>query len=427
MNDHVLLLATAAGAAAAVVMGFVLLALVLKGRPPDAVSLKAALADELRAERQEAATAARDQRAELQSGLKALTDSVVAGIGETRVASEHLREALSGSVRELQAGNERKLDEMRLVVDEKLQGTLEKRLGESFALVSEQLEAVHRGLGEMRALASGVGDLKKVLTNVKTRGTFGEMQLHAILEQILSPEQYRENFAPNEESGHRVEFAIALPGREGGHPVYLPVDSKFPQEDFIRLVDAADRGDTEEMTQARSDLVGQVKAYAKSVSEKYVNPPVTTDFAVLFLPTEGLYAEVLRQPCLVEDLQRSYCVAIAGPTTFAAFLNSLRIGFRTLAIEQRSSQLWQILGAVKTEFGKFGEVIAKLRKQLGSATATLDATTRRTRAMERKLREVEELPPDLAAGLIGLPPGDEGEGLNEVAQIEEQTDAALQE
>lgn len=403
--------------------------------------LQHALQEEMRAGRMEASGAANEQRTELQDRLGALGDSVLVGIRElreayvaaatenrdtlasfssaqelrlgqlqeafaqlTRTTSEALeksRESLALSVKSLQEGNEKKLEEMRVTVDEKLQGTLEKRLGESFALVSDRLEAVQRGLGEMQALATGVGDLKKVLTNVKTRGTFGELQLRAILEQILSPDQYRENFAPRPESGDRVEFAIVLPGREGPEPLYLPVDSKFPQEDFIRLVDATERIDVEAMAEARSALLRQVRNYAKVVSDKYICPPTTTDFAFLFLPTEGLYAEVLRQPGLVEELQRANIV-LAGPTTFAALLNSLRMGFRTLALEQRSSEVWRVLGAVKTEFAKFGVVIDKVKKQLNTAAKTLDDTTTRTRAMERRLREVEELPPDLSAKVIGL-------------------------
>lgn len=414
MSDHALLVL--ALMILAVIMVVVVL-LLFRTRAIDPNRIQSALLHGLRTERQEAASAAREQRSELQTGLKALNDTLRTGIQQlndafaalakgSAEASDRLRDVLATSVKQLQEGNEKKLEEMRATVDEKLQGTLETRLGESFARVNERLEAVHQGLGEMRTLATGVGDLKKVLSNVSTRGTFGELQLRAILEQILSPDQYRENFTPREETGERVEFAIVLPGRDqSAGPVFVPVDSKFPQEDFVRLVDASARVDPEGMAEARSALIRQVRIYAKSIAEKYISPPTTTDFAILFLPTEALYAEVLRQPGLVEDLQRSHIV-ITGPTTFAAFLNSLRMGFRTLALEQRSSEVWQILGAVKTEFGKFGQVVRKVKKQLGSATATLDETSRRTRAMERTLREVEELPPDLSARLIGLPAGD---------------------
>ena len=444
MSDHALLVLVLIGSTITFV---IMLLLIFRTGARNEQRAQVTLQEQLRSGRVEAAAAARDQRTELQTALKALTESTLSGIRELREAyvaasaenrqtlgtfsasqesrlqqlgesvvaatrasaesSDKLRDSLAASVKELQGGNEKKLDEMRATVDEKLQGTLEKRLGESFALMSDRLEAVQRGLGEMQALATGVGDLKKVLSNVKTRGTFGELQLRAILEQILSPDQYRENFAPRIESGDRVEFAIVLPGRDpAAGQVFLPVDSKFPQEEFLRLIDAAERNDAEGMAEARTKLMRQVRAYARYVAEKYVCPPMTTDFAIVFLPTEGLYAEVLRQPGLVEDLQGSFNICIAGPTTFAAFLNSLRMGFRTLAIEQRSSEVWQTLAAVKTEFGRFGQVLDKVQKQLGSASRTLDETGRRTRAMERKLRQVEELPADLAARVIGLARGE---------------------
>jgi len=295
---------------------------------------------------------------------------------------------------------------MRVTVDEKLQGTLEKRLGESFSQVSQRLQAVHEALGEMQNLATGVGDLKRMLTNVSTRGSFGELQLRAILEQILSPDQYVENYRPREDHGERVEFAIRLPGRgTGAGPIFLPIDSKFPQEDYARLVDAAARNDVEAMSEAHNALIRQVRASAKSIRDKYIVPPATTEFAILFLPTESLFAEVLREPGLVETLQREYSLSIAGPTTFAAFLNSLRMGFRTLALEERASQVWEILGAVKTEFGKFDTVISRLRKQLRTATATIDDTTTRTKAMARRLREVEEMSPEVSARLLGIAGG----------------------
>jgi DNA recombination protein RmuC len=292
---------------------------------------------------------------------------------------------------------------MRQTVDEKLQGTLDKRLGESFKLVSDRLELVHRGLGEMQTLASGVGDLKKVLSNVKTRGTWGEVQAGSLLEQILSPEQYVTNAATKENSGERVEFAIKLPGPDGkdGEPVLLPVDAKFPIEDYQRLLEAADRGDAESMEAAGKDLERKIKAAARDISEKYLNPPRTTDFGVLFLPTEGLYAEVLRRDGLFDSLQRECRVTVVGPTTLGALLNSLQMGFRTLAIQKRSSEVWAILGAVKSEFGKFGEVLTSVQRKLAEASATIDKAGVRTRAITRKLREVEELPASDARALLG--------------------------
>jgi DNA recombination protein RmuC len=295
---------------------------------------------------------------------------------------------------------------MRAVVDEKLQSTLERRLGESFKLVGDRLEAVQQGLGEMRSLASGVGDLKKVLTNVKTRGTWGEVQLGALLEQILTPEQFDRNVKPHPDSRDVVEFAIRLPGPsdDPDRCVWLPIDSKFPQEDYVRLVEASDNGDVAAVQQAQSALLRSIQESAKDVSTKYLNPPLTTDFAILFLPTEGLYAEALRHTGLVERLQREHRIVVAGPTTLAAVLNSLRVGFRTLAIERRSSEVWKVLGAVKHEFGKFGEVLQKVKRQLESAGRTIDETGVRTRAMERRLRSVEELPAEAATEMLDLAP-----------------------
>jgi DNA recombination protein RmuC len=315
-----------------------------------------------------------------------------------------LQETVDGRLQELRSSNERKLDQMREVVDEKLQSTLEKRLGESFKLVGDRLEAVQQGLGEMRSLASGVGDLKKVLTNVKTRGTWGEVQLGALLEQILTPEQFDRNVKPRPDSRDVVEFAIRLPGAsdEPDQCVWLPIDSKFPQEDYLRLVEASDNGDAAAVQQAQSALVRSIQDSAKDVSTKYLNPPLTTDFAILFLPTEGLYSEALRHPGLVERLQREHRIVVAGPTTLAAVLNSLRIGFRTLAIEQRSSEVWKVLGAVKHEFGKFGDVLQKVKRQLDTAGRTIEETGVRTRAMEKKLRSVEELPADAATAMLDL-------------------------
>jgi DNA recombination protein RmuC len=303
----------------------------------------------------------------------------------------------------MQADNTEKLEQMRVVVDEKLQSTLEKRLGDSFQQVSERLEQVYAGLGEMRTLAAGVGDLKKVLTNVKTRGTWGEIRLSQILDQILAPEQYAANVVTKTGGNERVEFAIRLPGPDADRQeiVWLPIDAKFPQEDYQRLLDAQEAADKELADRSLRSLEIRVKAEAKAIREKYIDPPHTTDFAILFLPVEGLYAEVLRIPALCDFLQREYRVVVTGPTTLAALLNSLQMGFRTLAIERRSSEVWELLGTVKTEFGKFGDTLAKTKKKLQEATHTIDQAEVRTRAIERTLRRVEEAPPDqqLSLGL----------------------------
>ncbi len=306
---------------------------------------------------------------------------------------EALREAVEQRLAGLQKENSEKLEQMRQTVDEKLQGTLERRLGESFKLVQGQLEQVQRGLGEMQALATGVGDLKKVLTNVKTRGTWGEVQLGALLEQMLSPDQYAANVAPKPGSGERVEFVIRLPGQgQGEGEVLLPIDAKFPTEDYQRLVEAAEKGDGPGVEAAGKALEQRIRGCARDIRDKYVHPPQTTDFGLLFLPTEGLYAEVVRRPGFTEALQREHRVIVAGPSTLAALLTSLQMGFRTLAIQQRSSEVWQVLGAVKTEFGKFGDVIAKVEKKLEEASNTLNTVGQRSRAIERKLRTVQELP-----------------------------------
>jgi DNA recombination protein RmuC len=288
-------------------------------------------------------------------------------------------------------------------VDEKLQSTLETRLGESFRQVSERLEQVHRGLGEMQSLATGVGDLKRVLGNVKTRGIFGEVQLGAILEQVMTPEQYAANVPTRPGSAERVEFAVRLPGAAGdpGSQVWLPIDAKFPREDYERLLDAQERADADAAAVAGLALERRIREEGKSIAQKYVEPPHTTDFALLFLPTEGLYAEVLRRPGLVEAMQRDHRIVVAGPTTLSALLNSLRMGFRTLAIEQRSSEVWQVLGAVKTEFGKFAGVLEKTRKKLSEATSVIDQADVRTRAIERKLRGVEASTAEESRRLLG--------------------------
>ncbi|WP_261538926.1 DNA recombination protein RmuC [Burkholderia multivorans] len=335
--------------------------------------------------------------------LTQLTEANDRRIGEVRATLEQ-------RLKDIETNNAAKLDEMRRVVDEKLHATLEQRLGESFKLVSDRLEQVHRGLGEMQTLAAGVGDLKKVLANVKTRGTWGEVQLEALLEQMLTPDQYAKNVATVPKSAERVEFAIRLPGREAGvrdaPPVWLPIDAKFPREDYERLIDAQERADAVAVEDAARALEARVRLEARTIAEKYVAPPYTTDFALLFLPTEGLYAEILRRPGLTDLLQRDYRVTVAGPTTLTALLNSLQMGFRTLAIEQRSSEVWQVLGAVKTEFGKFGDVLARTKSQLETVTRSIEAAEQRTRVMNRKLKQVEALPGDAAAGLLGAEAAD---------------------
>ena len=341
--------------------------------------------------------------------LEGVTTQVQALIETNQQRLDGLRATISEQLNEMREANEKKLEEMRRTVDEKLQGTLEKRLGESFKLVSERLDAVHKGLGEMQNLATGVGDLKNVLTNVKVRGTWAEYQLEAILEQVLTPDQFDRNVATRKDSSERVEFAIRLPGRsdDPNDCVWLPIDSKFPQEDYLRLSEAANSADAEAVAQSTRELLRSITQSAKTIAEKYLNPPQTTDFAVLYLPTEGLYAEVLRQPGLVSQLQQDYRVMVSGPTTIAALLNSLRLGFRSLAIEQQASEVWQVLGAVKTEFGRFGDVLAKVKKQLATASNTIENTERRTRAMARTLREVEQLPGAKSDELLELLPEDE--------------------
>ncbi|MGC3024050.1 DNA recombination protein RmuC [Burkholderia sp. DN3021] len=337
--------------------------------------------------------------------LTQLTEANDRRIGEVRATLEQ-------RLKEIETNNAAKLEEMRRTVDEKLHATLEQRLGESFKLVSDRLEQVHRGLGEMQTLAAGVGDLKKVLTNVKTRGTWGEVQLEALLEQMLTPDQYAKNVATVPKSTERVEFAIRLPGRDAGTrdapPVWLPIDAKFPREDYERLIDAQERADAAAVEEAARALEARVRLEARTIAEKYVAPPHTTDFALLFLPTEGLYAEILRRPGLTDLLQRDYRVTVAGPTTLTALLNSLQMGFRTLAIEQRSSEVWQVLGAVKTEFGKFGDVLARTKAQLETVTRSIESAEQRTRVMSRKLKQVEALPGDTAAGLLGSDGADGG-------------------
>jgi DNA recombination protein RmuC len=316
-----------------------------------------------------------------------------------------LRQAVDLRLAALQEGNEKKLDQMRATVDEKLHATLEQRLGESFKQVADRLEQVHKGLGEMQTLARDVGSLNRVLTNVKTRGIFGEVQLAALLDQVFTPEQYATNVATVPGSKDRVEFAIKLPGQRrdddlGAAPLWLPIDAKFPREDYERLLDAHERADAPAVEVAAKAIETKLRLEARTIREKYVSPPHTTDFAILFVPTEGLYAEALRRPGLLEGLQREHKVMLAGPTTLLATLNSLQMGFRTLALEQRSAEVWEVLGAVKTEFAKFGDVLAKTKKKLEEATNTIDAAEVRTRAMARQLKGVEALPEARAVQLL---------------------------
>ena len=358
------------------------------------------LRDELRSAREEARLSARELREEVTKSIDA-----------TQASLDRVRVTLDQRVRELQEGNERKLDEMRRTVDEKLHDTLEKRLGESFKLVSDRLDTVHKGLGEMQQLATGVGDLKRVLTNVKARGTWAEVQLGAILEQVLTPEQYGKNVCIRPDTAERVEFAVRLPGPldDPTTCVWLPIDSKFPQEDWLRLQDASDQGDVAAVQAASDALIRTVRGSAKEIHDKYVHPPASTDFAIMFLATEGLFAEVLRHPSVVSDLQQQYRVVVAGPTTLAAILTSLRMGFQTLVVEQRAAEVWRVLGAVKTEFGKFGDVLDKVQRQLTTASRTIEETGQRSRAMEKKLRSAERLPEAEAALVLELPVEDEAD------------------
>ncbi|MDP9729119.1 DNA recombination protein RmuC [Alicyclobacillus tolerans] len=314
---------------------------------------------------------------------------------------ERVRDIVEKQLHKIQEDNALQLEKMRQTVDEKLNATLEQRLTESFKLVSERLEAVHKGLGEMQTLASNVGDLKRVLGNVKTRGTFGEIQLEMLLEQILSPEQYEKNVSVRKGSADRVEFAIKLPGRDRqDEAVWLPIDCKFPLEDYQRMLDAEDRGDLEFMQETAKSLLSRIRQEAKSISDKYLDPPHTTDFAILYLPIEGLFAEVLRQPGMLEKLQQEFRVIVSGPTTITALLNSLQMGFRTLAIQKRSSEVWELLGAIKTQFGTFGDLLQKTQKKLQEASNVIERASRSSRGIERKLRQVEALPNSQASLLL---------------------------
>jgi DNA recombination protein RmuC len=357
--------------------------------------LRETLNDDARKARAEHALALREFAAALDQRIGELTRNNEARLGE-------MRATLEARLRELQADNAQKLDQMRATVDEKLHATLETRLTESFGNVTAMLAQVHQGLGDMHKLAADVGGLQRVLTNVKSRGVFGEVQLAGLLEQVFAPDQYAANVATVPGSNERVEFAVRFPGSNGDAVVWLPIDAKFPREDYERLLDAQERADLEAARASGEALERRVRQEAARICQKYVCAPHTTDFAILFLPTEGLYAEVLRRPGLVESLQRDCRIALAGPTTLLALMTSFQMGFRTLAIEKRSSEVWRTLGAVKTEFGKFGDVLDGVQKKLGEASRKIEDTSRRSRAMGRALRDVEALPSGDAHALLGL-------------------------
>lgn len=382
------------------------------------------LKEEIAKNREETTSNSKQLREEVSHSLKSLNDSLLkqmTGISElqegrfntfsSQLANltqtneqklEKMRETVEERLKLLQEDNTKKLDKMRETVDEKLHATLERRLGESFKLVSERLEMVHKGLGEMQNLAVGVGDLKKVLSNVKTRGILGEIQLCNILEQILTTEQYAKNVATKKGSREHVEFAIKLPGKaDSGEVVYLPLDAKFPREHYDALIAAHEHGDPAAAEEAAKLLEGNIKKFAKDIKDKYIDPPHTTDFGIMFLPVEGLYAEVVRRPGLIETLQRDFKIIITGPTTLAALLNSLQMGFRTLAIEKRSSEVWMLLSAVKTEFGKFGDILEKTRKKLDEARNTVADAASKSRTIEKKLKNVQELPSPEPISLLG--------------------------
>jgi DNA recombination protein RmuC len=430
MNSPVLIVLIALNTAAVIL----LLMLYKQGRPQGMENhfsmlekgqekVEKTVREEITRYREEAGGGARHLREEINSSLKMLGDSLLSRISETAQIQnkqydsfannlsrltmsneqklDKMRETVEEKLALLQRDNNEKLEKMRLTVDEKLHATLEQRLGESFKLVSERLELVHKGLGEMQSLAAGVGDLKKVLSNVKTRGIWGEISLANLLDQIFTTEQYQKNVATKSGSSERVEFAIKLPGRDRDRAnVWLPIDAKFPQEDYQKLIEAQEQANPALAEQASKQLEARIKAEAKNIRDKYIDPPNTTDFAIMFLPTEGLYAEVIRRPGLCDALLRDCRIVVTGPTTLSALLNSLQIGFRTLAIEKRSSEVWVLLGAVKTEFGKFSEVLEKTQKKLQEASNSIDTAARKSRTIERKLKSVQELPASEAAGLL---------------------------
>jgi DNA recombination protein RmuC len=354
------------------------------------------------------------QKERLENVTAALTDLSE----KLEKAQGELRVAVEAGLEKLRSDNAEKLEQMRVTVDEKLQGTLEQRLGASFKLVSDQLEQVFRSVGEMQSLATGVGDLKKMLSNVRMRGAWGEVSLGNLLDQVLTVDQYERNVEVRPGSNQRVEYAIKLPGNaEGDAPLWLPIDAKFPHEDYERLLEASERGDAIAVEAASKAVEMRIRTSAKDISEKYVHPPYSTDFGVLFLPTEGLFAEVVRRPGLVDSLQRECRIVVTGPTTLMALLNSLRMGFRTLAIQKRSSEVWQVLAAVKTEFGKYGEVLDRVQLKLHEASTTIDKVSVRRRAIDRKLRGVEILP-EMEAGTILNLPGANGNDANDSAEAD---------
>jgi DNA recombination protein RmuC len=375
---------------------------------------QAGIVQQLEAMRQQMQLQSAGGREEQARALKRFADTLNQSLATLTESNAQrmleVRGTLETKIRDLQTDNAKRLDEMRQTVDEKLHATLETRLTESFRHVSERLEKVHQGLGEMQQLAVGVGDLKRVLTNVKTRGTWGEVQLEMLLEQVLTADQYSRNVETIAGTNARVEFAIKLPGAvEGGTPLWLPIDAKFPKEQYERLVEAAEHADADGVAKAGAELERAVRIEAKTICEKYVSPPQTTDFAILFFPTEGLYAEVMRRPGLADDVQRTLRVMIAGPSTLTALLNSLQMGFRTLALEKRSSEVWQVLGAVKTEFGKFGDVLAATKVTLERAAKNIENAEVRSRQMARKLKSVEALPSETAQLMLGTEPVDADE------------------
>jgi DNA recombination protein RmuC len=388
-----------------IVGGFVVAVVALLARRGTAVSdveaelvrrlemIDRGLRDEFSRNREEAGAAAKNQREELTKSL------------------EGVRSIVDLRLKQLQEDNSKQIDKMRATVDEKLQGTLEKRLGESFKLVSDRLEQVHQGLGAMRQLASDVGGLQRVLTNVKTRGGWSEWQLGVLLEEMLTPEQFAKNMKTRDDTDERVEFAIRLPGDENGAPVWLPIDAKFPMEHYERLTAAQESGNSTAVEAAMKILETQLKRCAKDICEKYINPPKTTDFALLFLPSEGLYAEAIRRVGLVQNVQRDCRVTFVGPTTLAALLNSLQMGFRTLAIQKRSSEVWNLLSAVKTEFGKFGEALSAVKEKIDQASRKIEDVDVRSRVITRKLRDVEELPSNPQPMLRNLLPGENDDGI----------------
>ncbi len=369
--------------------------------------MEKSIRDEFQRNRNESSERAKSSREEQAASMKSFEEKFSSGVKDLQLTIEK-------NLRNIREDNDKQLGEMRKTVDEKLQTTLEKRLGESFKQVSERLELVHKGLGEMQTIASGVGDLKKVLSNVKTRGMLGEYQLGNILEEILTVDQYSKNVATKKGSQANVEYAIKMPGMSANEEVWMPVDSKFPIESYEALQEAYDQGNTEAIEAAQKVLIRSVEGFAKDISEKYIDPPHTTNFGIMFLPVEGLYAEVLRHPGLFETLRRKYEITVTGPTTLSALLNSLQMGFRTLAVQKRSSEVWSVLGAVKSEFSKFSDQLGKVQKQLNTASGSLDTLRNtRTNQIERRLRSVETLDGIESGKILELPPDEDEDELKD--------------